>query len=107
MLPQEQIKALNTRKDELYKFINIKAKKTEADKLGALSQKNDFWNNPKEAQILLKQLSTLQSWIKSYNNVSNNIDELSLRGRLCIGGGVGTWVIGDTWYVVVSYRSKP
>ena len=78
MISEEQIKTLNTRKDKLYKFINIKAKKTEADKLEILSQKNDFWKNPKEAQILLKQLSTLKSWIKSYNNVSNNIDELNV-----------------------------
>ena len=78
MISEEQIKALNTRKDELYKFINIKVKQTEAEKLEVLSQQNDFWNNPKEAQIILKQLSTLKSWIKSYNNVSNNIDELSV-----------------------------
>lgn len=78
MISEEQVKALNTRKDELYKFINIKIKQTEAEKLEVLSQQNDFWDNPKEAQILLKQLSTLKSWIKSYNNVSNNIDELSV-----------------------------
>ena len=78
MVSEEQIKALNTRKDELYTFINIKVKETEADKLEVLSQQNDFWNNPKEAQIILKQLSTLKSWIRSYDNVSNNIDELNV-----------------------------
>jgi len=87
MVSEEQIKALNTRKDELYKFINIKVKQTEAEKLEVLSQQNDFWNNPKEAQILLKQLSTLKSWIKSYNNVSNNIDELSVLLELSASDG--------------------
>ena len=33
MVNEEQIKTLNTRKDELYKFINIKAKQKESDKL--------------------------------------------------------------------------
>ena len=62
----------------MYQFINIKAKQTKVDKLEMLSQQNDFWGNPKEAQIILKQLSTLKSWIKSYDNVSNNIDELNV-----------------------------
>ena len=42
MVSEEQIKALNTRKDELYKFIKINVKQSEADKLEVLSQKNDF-----------------------------------------------------------------
>ena len=78
MVNEEQIKALEKRKDELYKFININTKQKEADKLKVLSQQNDFWNNPKEAQTILKKLSTLNSWIKSYDNLSNNIDELSV-----------------------------
>ena len=78
MVNEEQIKALEKRKDELYKFININTKQKEADKLKALSQQNDFWNNPKEAQTILKKLSILNNWIKSYDNLSNNIDELSV-----------------------------
>ena len=78
MVSEEQIKALKTRKDELYRFINIKVKITKAEELEKLSQKNDFWNKPTEAQILLKQLSILKSWINSFNNVSNNIEELSV-----------------------------
>ena len=78
MVSEEQIKALKKRKDELYKFINIKIKITKAQELEKLSQQNDFWNSPKEAQSLLKQLSILKSWINSFNNVSNNIDELSV-----------------------------
>ena len=78
MVSQEQIKALIVRKDELYKFINIKEKQEEADTLENQSQQGGFWDNPKEAQILLKKLSTLKSWLKSYNSVANNIDELSV-----------------------------
>ena len=78
MVSQEQIKKLILRKDELYKFIDIKGKQLEANEFETKSQQNEFWNNPKEAQILLKKLSTLKSWLTSYNSVANNIDELSV-----------------------------
>ena len=78
MVSQEQIKALSKRKDELYKFINISEKQKEANTLTLQSQENNFWNNPKEAQIILKKLSILKSWLKSYNAVVTNIEELSV-----------------------------
>jgi len=78
MVSQEQIKALRKRKDELYKFINISEKQKQANTLTAQSQGNDFWNNPKKAQITLKKLSVLKSWLKSYNAVVTNIDELTV-----------------------------
>ena len=78
MIGQEQIKSLSTRKDELYKFINIAEKKKEANTLSSLSQENNFWDNPKKAQIILKKLSILKNWLRSYNLVVINIDELSV-----------------------------
>jgi peptide chain release factor 2 len=78
MISQEQIKSLILRKDELYKFIDIEGKQIEANTLENESQQNEFWNKPKEAQILLKKLSTLKSWLNSYKSVTNNIDELSV-----------------------------
>ncbi|MDC0249463.1 peptide chain release factor 2 [Flavobacteriales bacterium] len=78
MVSQEQIKSLILRKDELYKFLDIEGKKIEADALENKSQQNEFWNKPKEAQLLLKKLSTLKNWLNSYTSVVNNIDELSV-----------------------------
>jgi len=78
MVSQEQIKSLILRKDELYKFIDIEGKQIEANALEEESQQNEFWNNPKKAQLLLKKLSTLQSWLNSYTSVTNNIDELAV-----------------------------
>ena len=78
MVGQEKIKSLSTRKDELYKFINIAEKQKEANTLTLLSQGNNFWDNPKKAQIILKKLSILKNWLKSYNSVVTNIDELSV-----------------------------
>ena len=78
MVGQEQIKSLSTRKDELYKFINISEKQKKANTLTALSQESNFWDNPKKAQIILKKLSILKNWLKAYSSVVNDIDELSV-----------------------------
>ena len=78
MFSQDQIKSLILRKDELYKFLEIEDKQIEATALEDASQQNEFWNNPKKAQLLLKKLSSLQSWLNDYTSVTNNIDELSV-----------------------------
>ena len=73
MVSQEQIKSLVLRKDELSKFIDIEGKQIEANALETKSQQNEFWNKPKEAQILLKKLNTLKSWLNSYKSVLHHI----------------------------------
>ena len=78
MASQDQINSLIKRKEELYKFIDIASKKKEANNFEKKSQENGFWDNPKEAEILLKKLSTLKSWIKSYNLIETNIEELEV-----------------------------
>ena len=78
MATKEHLKTLEYRRDELYKFLDITNKKEKADALEKTTQSADFWENPKEAQVILKQLSSLKIWIKAYNLVSNNIDELQV-----------------------------
>lgn len=78
MITQEQIKSLNKRKEELYKFIDIEGKQIEANALEQESQQDDFWNQPKDAQRLLKKLSALKCWLTSYQTVNNNLEELNV-----------------------------
>ena len=78
MANQENINSLNKRKVELHKFIDITAKEKEAGNLEKKSQENGFWDNPKDAELLLKKLSVLKSWLKSYDLIELNIEELSV-----------------------------
>ena len=78
MISEPQILLLNNRKEDLYKFLHIQDKEIELKELEERSNQNDFWDNPKNAQILLKKLSVLKSWVKSYRLVVNNIDELKV-----------------------------
>ena len=65
-------------KKKLFRFLNIIEKINEAKKLEIITQKEDFWQDAKKAESQLKQLSTLNNWINSYNVISENIDELSV-----------------------------
>jgi len=75
---KDYLNDLISRKDELYKHLNIIVKQKEADNLQQITQKNDFWNSPKEAQLILKKLNSLKVWLKSYNLIIDNIDELQV-----------------------------
>ena len=78
MVSKERIKNLASRRDELNKFLDISNKNKEANSLEKTTQSARFWENPKEAQVILKQLSSLKIWLRSYNLVVNNIDELQV-----------------------------
>ncbi|MEC7646230.1 MAG: PCRF domain-containing protein, partial [Bacteroidota bacterium] len=78
MLTKESLKDLISRKNELYKFLEIANKEAEKNKLEETSQTSNFWKDPKKAQIILKRLGALKSWLKAYSLVVNNIDELEI-----------------------------
>ena len=78
MISEQQILELTVRKDDLYRFLQIQNKEDELKDLEKESNQNGFWNKPKEAQKLLKKISMLKSWIKSYCLVENNIEELKV-----------------------------
>ncbi len=78
MITKEQLKNLISRKDELYKFLDIASKQENTNALETKTQSADFWENPKKAQKILKELNALKIWINSFNLVKNNIDELQV-----------------------------
>tara|TARA_B100001250_G_scaffold411592_1_gene440622 strand:+ start:985 stop:2061 length:1077 start_codon:yes stop_codon:yes gene_type:complete len=78
MVTKEQLKNLSSRRDKLYRFLDISNKQEKTDSLEKTTQLENFWENPKEAQVILKQLSSLRIWLKAYNLVANNIDELQI-----------------------------
>ena len=78
MITKEYLKNLILRKEKLYKVLEIKNKETQVNNLEKNTQEQEFWEEPKKAQIILKQLSSLKIWLKAYNLIKNNIDELQI-----------------------------
>ena len=78
MVSDQQISALNKRKDNLFKFLNIKQKQLQLQEKEKQTYDADFWNNSDKAQQTLKQISKLKFWVNTYNTVVNELDELKI-----------------------------
>ena len=86
MTNQEQIKDLIARKEALKKFLDIdntaawiaeEEKKTEAP---------DFWNDPKEAQKVVKGINAKKTWVTSYKDVDQACGDLEVMGEFFESG---------------------
>ena len=78
MVSDQQIFALNKRKDNLFRFLNIKQKQLQLQEKEKQTHDANFWNNSNKAQQTLKQISKLKAWVKTYNKVVNELDELQI-----------------------------
>ncbi len=54
------------------------SKKEEISKKEKITQQEGFWNNSKEAEKKLREISRLKNVVKAYEKVANSIDDLSV-----------------------------
>ncbi|MBC8265985.1 MAG: peptide chain release factor 2 [Flavobacteriales bacterium] len=78
MISEQQISALNKRKEDLFKFLNIQQKQVQLQEKEKLTHNSNFWNNSDKAQQILKQISKLKFWINTYQKLEKDLDELSI-----------------------------
>ena len=76
MISAEKILDIQKRLDSLYLFLSIEEKNSEIKKLDYITQESNFWENPEKAQKILKEISKIKIWIKTYNIVKTELDEL-------------------------------
>jgi peptide chain release factor 2 len=59
-------------------LFDIAAKREELEEGEQKSLSADFWNNPSEAELFLKGLSSVKSWVKSYSQLETMLDDLQV-----------------------------
>ena len=78
MITSEQFDKISERINKLRGYLEIDKKliiiKNEEEK----SANPDFWNHPKEAEIVLKHLRTLKKWVDDYTQLNILQDDLSV-----------------------------
>ncbi|HQA86445.1 MAG TPA: peptide chain release factor 2 [Bacteroidales bacterium] len=74
----DQIKDIAKRLSELRRFLDIDNKKAEIKQKEAVTHDPDFWNDPKKAEKLLKEISFLKSWVGDYERAVTMYDELTV-----------------------------
>ena len=67
MTTAEQIKELRDRLDTLNECLNMAGRRAEVSRKTERTLAADFWNDPKEAEKFLKELSALKFWIGGYD----------------------------------------
>ena len=78
MITIENIKELHKRVLTLGKCINIDARRTEVEEKTQKTLSSDFWDDPKEAEKFLKELSGVKFWVTGYDKVSAAVEDLNV-----------------------------
>ena len=82
----ETVKDLNERKEALYKFLNIEGLKKEIAEEEKTTEAADFWNDPKEAQAVMKKLKAKKSWTTAYDEVATSCDDMQVMAEFFDAG---------------------
>ena len=78
MTTNEQIKALRQRLATLEECIGIPAKRKEVAEKELQTQAADFWGDPKAAEVFLKKLAGVKSWVSDFDKASALADDLEV-----------------------------
>ncbi|MCX6301367.1 MAG: peptide chain release factor 2 [Bacteroidia bacterium] len=78
MINNDQIKELSERRDALRRYLDIDGKLNNISEKENVSQQPGFWNDPKQAEELLRSVSLLKSWTNDFNKVSIAVDDLTV-----------------------------
>jgi peptide chain release factor 2 len=60
------------------KCLDIQSKRSEVTSRELQSQAPDFWNDPKAAEVFLKKLASLKSWVTDYDKAREAVDDLDV-----------------------------
>jgi peptide chain release factor 2 len=78
MTSQDQIKDLHGRVEALGKYLDIPGKRAEIAEKEKQTQAADFWDNPKAAELFLKGISSIKSWVLAFDRASSAVDDLDV-----------------------------
>ncbi|MCF6349417.1 MAG: peptide chain release factor 2 [Flavobacteriaceae bacterium] len=78
MVTSNQIKDLLERVGKLETYLEIDKKLIEISNAEEKTTNPDFWNNPKQAEILMKVLRGKKKWVEDYNQSKTDVEDLQV-----------------------------
>ena len=78
MISIENIKDLQTRVQTLGRCIAIEAKREDVEQKTQKTLAPDFWDDPKEAEKFLKELSGVKFWVNGFDKVAAAVEDLNV-----------------------------
>jgi len=78
MITADQLKDVVDRVEKLHHYLKIDQKRVEFEEESLRTQAPDFWDDPKRAEAQMKKVKGIEKWIKDYETVKRNAEELQL-----------------------------
>ncbi|MPQ45490.1 peptide chain release factor 2 [Marinifilum sp. N1E240] len=78
MITTDQLKSLAERTEALRRYLDIDAKLIQIQEEEMRTQAPGFWDNPKEAEVQMKLVKGLKSWVESYEKVKESVEDLAV-----------------------------
>jgi len=78
LITNDQIKTLQSRIEDLHKYLQIEKKKLEIINDDEKTAATGFWDNPKEAETFLKQLRSKKKWVEDYEEIHTEFEDLQV-----------------------------
>lgn len=78
MITNEHINKLQERIGKLKTYLDIDKKIIEISNEDEKTSNPDFWNNPKEAELVMKNLRSKKKWVEDYNKIATNLEDISV-----------------------------
>ena len=78
MLNSDQIEALQTRVIALKGYLNIDVKRMEVAEEEKQTHDPEFWNDSKNAEIVMKQIRSKKAWVTKFDDCNNSLEDLGV-----------------------------
>lgn len=78
MITQDQLKDFERRVGELHAYLNIEEKRIQIQEDELRSQDPTFWDNPKEAEVIMKKMRTRKAWVDDYEKAKTALEDLKV-----------------------------
>lgn len=78
MITADQIKDFERRVSELHSYLRIDEKLLEIQEDELKSQDPSFWDNPKQAEALMKKLRVKKGWVEDYEKAKTQLEDLKV-----------------------------
>ena len=78
MVTQDQLKDISNRVSKLKNYLEIDKKQIEISNEEEQTANPDFWNNPKEAEVLMKSLRFKKKWVEDYTTAVSLDEDLQV-----------------------------
>ena len=106
MITADQLKDVLERVKALHHYLNIDQRKIEFEEEQLRTQAPDFWEDAERAQEQMKKVKNIEKWLKGYENVRTQADELQLAFEFHKDSLVTEEEVDDNYSEVVSSIEK-